>query len=258
MNSLQIAEHSGVQLLGPGDLLVTGSELWPPWLGNIELRLAAPAEIGLLGNDLLAAVYRWPRLIQGLYRSAGYQLQRLTAQLVICQLPRVEDRVMAMLWLLAESWGHVTPSGVRVPVALTHETLGALVGARRPTVTLALRKLTDEGALVPQESGWLLLDPPPQPVKGAPLVMPARLTGRPSKVWAAPAPRPALASAPADPSIAYAELRETVRRLTEQHQYDTEHTRERLGRVRRDRVRLMAVRKRIAQEALTRRRPPSS
>ena len=73
----------------------------------------------------------------------------MTVQLVICQLPRVEDRVLAVLWLLAESWGHVTPAGVRLPLALTHETLGALIGARRPTVTLALRKLTDDGTLVP-------------------------------------------------------------------------------------------------------------
>lgn len=45
-------------------------------------------------------------------------------------------------------------------MTLTHETLGSLVGSRRPTVTLALRKLTAEGALVAQESGWLLLEQP--------------------------------------------------------------------------------------------------
>ena len=65
-----------------------------------------------------------------------------------------------MLWLLAESWGHVTSSGVRLPVLLTHETLGALVGARRPTVTLALRNLVERGAIVHQYSGWLLLERP--------------------------------------------------------------------------------------------------
>jgi len=209
----------------------------------------------LFGNDLLAAAYRWPRLILGLYASIGSQLQRLTVQLVICQLPRVEDRVLAVLWLLAESWGHVTPAGVRLPLALTHETLGALIGARRPTVTLALRKLTDDGTLVPQDSGWLLLHSPAEPGAVSPKMVPLQSAEFRVGRWAT---APAIDSATApDPSLAYAELRETVRRLREQHRDDAEHTRERLRRVRTNRVRMAAMRKRIAQDALRRRRPPS-
>jgi CRP/FNR family transcriptional regulator, cyclic AMP receptor protein len=174
MSSLRIGERTGVHLLCPGDLLVPRNELWPTWLAELEFKTAAPVQLGLLGNDLLAAVYRWPRLLQGIYASLGDQLQRLTVQLVICQLPRVEDRILAMLWLLADSWGHVTPGGVRLGLALTHEMLGALVGARRPTVTLALRKLTDDGALVAQDPGWLLVAPPPLPAAAAPRVVSTR------------------------------------------------------------------------------------
>jgi hypothetical protein len=42
----------------------------------------------------------------------------------ITQLPRVDRRVLALLWQLAERWGRVTPSGVEVRLELTHETLG--------------------------------------------------------------------------------------------------------------------------------------
>jgi hypothetical protein len=254
MSSLRVGEQTGIHLLGPGDLLVPRSESWTTWLSEVGFRTAAPVHLGLFGNDLLAAAYRWPRLIQGLYRSIGEQLQRLTAQLVICQLPRVEDRVVAMLWLLAESWGHVTSGGVRLPLALTHETLGALIGARRPTVTLALRKLTDEGVLIAQDSGWLLLHPPPEPASGSPKIIPVQLTDLSAGRWAS---APGGVPVP-DISVAYAELRETVRRLREQHRTDAEDTRERLRRVRNDRVRMMALRKRIAQDVLRRRRPPSS
>jgi hypothetical protein len=52
-----------------------------------------------------------------------------------------------------------------LPLALTHETLGGLVGARRPTVTLALRELTERGALVHQSPGWLLLEAPLAPLE---------------------------------------------------------------------------------------------
>lgn len=163
MNAQQIGEQTGIQLLGPGDLLVQGSDPSPTWLSEVEFRAAGPLRLALFGNELLAATYRWPRLIQALYASIGNQIQRLGAQLVICQLPRVDERVLAMMWLLAESWGQVTPGGVRLPLTLTHETVGALVGARRPTVTLALRKLTREEAILHQDTGWMLLDPPPQP-----------------------------------------------------------------------------------------------
>jgi CRP/FNR family transcriptional regulator, cyclic AMP receptor protein len=263
MASLHVGEQVGTHLLGPADLLAPGSEVWPAWLAEVNLRAASPVKLGLLGNDLLAAVYRWPRIVQGLYAAMGDQLRRLTAQLVICQLPRVEDRIVAMLWLLAESWGQVTPGGVRVPLALTHETLGALVGSRRPTVSLALRKLTDEGALVPQDSGWLLLKAAPGPEKGAAPIGPVRLADFTTRRWApapapAPAPLPVPAPAPADPSSAYAELRDTVRRLRAQHQTDAQQTREQLIRARNNRARVAAMRNRIAQDAVKRRLPPSS
>jgi hypothetical protein len=255
MSSLRVGEQTGIHLLGPGDLLVPRSELWPTWVAEPDLRTAAPARLGLLGNDLLAAVYRWPRLLQGLYGSMGDQLQRLTVQLVICQLPRVEDRILAMLWLLADSWGHVTPGGVRVPLALTHETLGALVGARRPTVTLAMRKLTDDGGLVPQDPGWLLVSAPPLSGQPSHRIVPGPPAELPLGPWLASA---TAEHQPMDPSVAYAELRDTVRRLSAQHRSDQEATSEQLKRVRTERVRSVALRERIAKDALRRRRPPSS
>lgn len=254
VESLHVADQTGIHLLGPGDLLVPGGDMWPSWLADVESRAATPVKLGLFGNELLAAAYRWPRIIQGLYAAIGDQLRRLTAQLVICQLPRVEDRIMAMLWLLAESWGHVTPGGVRVPLALTHETLGALVGSRRPTVSLALRKLTEEGALVPQDSGWLLLQPAPEPQDGAAPIGPVQLADLAPGRWASSSP----SLPPPDPAVAYAELRDTVSRLREQHQFDARHMRDQLSRIQDDRARMLLARKRIAQDVLTRRRPPSS
>lgn len=252
MNTLVVGEQTGIQLLGPGDLLVPGSELWPDWLATFEFRANAPVRLGLFGNDLLAAAYRWPRVVQGLYVSIGEQLQRLTAQLVICQLPRVEDRLLAMLWLLSESWGQVTSAGVRLPLALTHETLGAMIGARRPTVTLALRRLTEDGAIVHQDTGWLLVQSPPLPAGAKPRILPADIPGVSPDRWTVPQP------SPDDPSATYAELLDAVRRLRERHALDREETRRQLTRARTARVRMSAIRQRIEEEAIRRRRPPSS
>jgi CRP/FNR family cyclic AMP-dependent transcriptional regulator len=251
VNTLRVGEQSGIQLLGPGDLLVPGSDLWPEWLAAVELQTATEVRLGLFGNELLAAAYRWPRVVQGLYMCIGDQLQRLTAQLVICQLPRVEDRLLAMMWLLSDSWGQVTSGGVRLPLALTHETLGAMIGARRPTVTLALRRLTEDGAIVHQDSGWLLVQSPPPPAGARPRILPSEIPKASLDEWGAPEPAP-------DPSVGYAELRAIVRHLREQHILEREQTRQRLSDARSARLRMSAIRKRIEEEAVRRRRPPSS
>ena len=215
-----------------------------------EFRAPASVRVALLGDEFLAVAQRAPHVIPALYECLADQMQRLNSQLVICQLPRVDERVLAILWLLAESWGHVTPGGVRLPLALTHETLGALIGARRPTVTLALRKLSENGSIVRQDSGWLLLEPPPGPA-GTPKELAPELAGVSLSHWA---PGPEFS----DPSVRYAFLRETVQQLREQHLYDREETRNQLKRIRTARVRMTATRERISREALTRRRPPSS
>jgi CRP/FNR family transcriptional regulator, cyclic AMP receptor protein len=250
MNSLRVGDQTGIQLLGPGDLLIEGSEPMPSWLRDADSRAAASVRLALFGNDLLAVALRWPRIIQGLYAGVADQLQRLTAQLVICQLPRVDERVLAMLWLLSESWGYVTPSGVRLPLALTHEMIGGLVGARRPTVTLALRKLVQDGAIVHQDSGWLLLEQPAQSAEPAPKIVPPQVEQPIAGPWAREQEE--------DRSAAYAELLDTVRRLRERHQFDRQVSRDQLNVIRTARVRMSATRQRIEADALRRRQPPSS
>ncbi len=251
VHALQIGDQSGIHLLGPGDVLLRGSEIPPPWLEDVAFRAPAPARLAVLSTDFLAVARRAPALIPALYECLADQMHRLTGQLVICQLPRVDQRVLAIMWLLAESWGQVTPGGVRLPLALTHETLGAMVGARRPTVTLALRKLSQQGAIVHQDAGWLLLEPPPAPVPGgATKVLPPEFAGVTMSRWAAEPEQ--------DPSIRYADLRDTVRQLRDQHRLDREQVREQLRRMHAARVRMTAARERISQDALKRRRPPSS
>jgi CRP/FNR family cyclic AMP-dependent transcriptional regulator len=69
----------------------------------------------------------------------------------------VDVRLLVMMWYLADRWVKVTPGGVNVPLRLTHQTLGRLVGAQRPSVTTALKQLAVEGLLTRAADGsWLL------------------------------------------------------------------------------------------------------
>jgi CRP-like cAMP-binding protein len=236
---LQIGAQPGLRLLGPGDLVTARPARQATPLGTAMCRAAQATQLALLGNDVLLAVRRSPRLLVGLQAAVAEQMERMGTQLVICQLPRVEDRILAMLWLLADCFGRVTPAGTTLPLSLTHELLGALVGARRPTVTLALGELAARGALVQQDRGWLLLEPPPPPVDAIhELEEPRVLEQMPSK-WAVDA-RPAW-----DPGQTLAALSETVGGLREQHLRIAEQVRERLSQTALAREQTVELRKRI-------------
>jgi len=160
MRRLVVGDQASLRLLGPGDVvgptLIARSML----LSDQGWRVAAAARLALLDREVLLATHRAPRLAAGLHARSVEQADRVAVLLAISQLRRVEDRVLALLWLLAESWGQVTAHGTALRLHLTHETIGGLIGARRSTVTLALGQLADEGAILRHERGWLLLKAP--------------------------------------------------------------------------------------------------
>jgi CRP/FNR family cyclic AMP-dependent transcriptional regulator len=146
------------ELVGPGDVVdlgAPGDEALVPVSGRWTT--AETALVAVLGDDLLPALRGWPSLAAALVGRAARRAARVEVQRGISQLPRVEDRLVALLGHLAERFGRVTGDGVVVPVGLTHEMLGRLVGARRPTVSLALKHLDHDGAVVRRGDGaWLL------------------------------------------------------------------------------------------------------
>ncbi|HYB26161.1 MAG TPA: helix-turn-helix domain-containing protein [Solirubrobacteraceae bacterium] len=150
--------------------------------------MPVPTRLVLLGDELLVAARRWPSIVSCLHTRMFEDSEDLVRQLAICQLPRVEDRIMAMMWLLAESWGRVTPAGIKLPLSLTHEVLGGLIGARRPTVTIALSKLAERGSLHRRGDEWLILEAPATPVSTEPKAPQLLLTAPAGSRWAAPDP----------------------------------------------------------------------
>jgi CRP-like cAMP-binding protein len=148
-----------LRLLGPGDL-VHGAPIAPGLLTPQQSYTAAlPTQLALLDDRFLQAVRHWPRLLTALVERTAEHHDATLIQLAISQQPRVEDRLVALLRAVAERWGFVDGRGVVVPLPLTHEALGRLIGARRPTVTLALKVLDQQGRLTRLDDGsWLLGD----------------------------------------------------------------------------------------------------
>lgn len=247
----RVGEQTALRLLGPGDVIALPGEWGLTVQREPALTAAAPTTIALFGDELLLAARRWPRMVAGLHVRIADQLQRVATQLTICQLPRVDQRLLAIMWLLAEYWGHVTSAGTRLPLSLTHDALGALVGARRPTVTLALGQLVERGAIVRQERGWLLLEapveaaePPPAPPEQEVLLQ------------APPSPWDGV-GLPQSDEEAHDQLVAAVKRLRQEHLASREVVVTRLAELALTRRRTAEVRQRIAAEALRRRQVPS-
>jgi CRP-like cAMP-binding protein len=90
--------------------------------------------------------------------------RRTAIALALSHLPRVEDRLHRLLWHLADRRGHVRADGIVLRLPVTQEQLGRLVGARRPTVSLALRSLRERGLVRRGDADeWVLANEPPVP-----------------------------------------------------------------------------------------------
>ena len=98
----------------------------------------------------------WPQIPRALLRRAGRRTRALNVQRAICAQPRLDVRLSLLLWHLAARWGKVEPGGIRVPVPLTHQLLGRLVGAERPSVSHALSRLAHAGLVTGHGDQWHL------------------------------------------------------------------------------------------------------
>jgi CRP-like cAMP-binding protein len=157
LRELLLAGSTATELLGPGDIVDhRGAE---DALLPTVARWSVPeaARVAILDDRLLAILRPWPGVGRILLDRAARRELRLSTHRAIAQLPRVDQRLLAFFGHLAERWGRVAAPGVIVPMQLTHETLGRLIGARRPTVSLALKEMAGSGLLERRNDGtWLL------------------------------------------------------------------------------------------------------
>jgi hypothetical protein len=150
------------QLLVPGALVLTGDSSTEFVSAKRRIAALVPSALAVMDHRFMPALVRWPELATVLRTKLADQHQDLAVQAAIVQLPRVEDRIVAFLWRMAERCGTVGTAGVRVPLQLTHERLGQCVGAQRSTVSLALTTLRERGVVNRDGDGsWILVGPPP-------------------------------------------------------------------------------------------------
>ena len=151
------------ELLGPGDVI-------RPWRVNdggslvqhsIRWSVLTAGRVAMLDRRFASRLVRYPEVNAVVIDRVVERALRLSLTQAISQLNRVDRRLLALFWHLAERWGRMTSDGVVVPMTLPHRVLGQLVGARRPTVSTALSRLAKDGEIVRRDDGtWLLRGSP--------------------------------------------------------------------------------------------------
>jgi hypothetical protein len=193
VRELELAGTLTADLLGPGDVVPPGTSSEPLLAPGEHWHVGAHATVAILDDRLRPALHAWPALSSRLIARGARQAARAAEQRAISQLPRVDLRIRALLWHLAGRWGRMGTMGVVLPLELTHGALGRLVGARRPTVTIALGELARDGSVVRRSDGSWVLRADSRPEGGREIHAPSRVLARlgPGAERRRPTPAPA-------------------------------------------------------------------
>jgi CRP/FNR family cyclic AMP-dependent transcriptional regulator len=165
---VRVGPQECMELLGAGDII-------RPWdvaddLASVRSvaswTVFEPTTLALIDERFIGRMCLWPAVVGAIAQRMMERARTLAFHLAVSHMIRVEQRLLVVLWHLADRWGRVTPDGVLLTLPLTHEMLARIVGARRPTVTSALRDLTAAGLVTRGDRrGWLLHGEPPSELR---------------------------------------------------------------------------------------------
>jgi hypothetical protein len=155
---VHVADRTATELLGAGDLIRPWDyDAHEPVPCQVVWRVLAAADAALLDDGFAERLRGWPALADALTGRVVQRAQALAVQQAIAAHPRVDMRVAMLLWHLAGRWGVIQGDGsIRIRLPLTHRLLGELVGAERPSVSVALGRLARSGLVSREGPDWCL------------------------------------------------------------------------------------------------------
>lgn len=158
----RVGERIAAELLGAGDLLAQpGREEQDELIGcEVSWRALTPARFAILDAAFADRARPWPVITHDLLARAQGRPRSLNVMRAIAAHPRLEVRLVMLFWHLASRWGRVEPGGIRLALPLTHQLLGRLIGAERPSVSHALTRLAAGGMLIGRGREWHLRGSP--------------------------------------------------------------------------------------------------
>ena len=157
LRETEVAGRACAHLICPGDVFDpwTHAEVAP--CGPAAYRVVDACRLAVLNGRFVRSAAPFPEILPALAERLIRQHEQTAALYALALLPRVDTRLIAFFWQLAQRFGRVSRDGVIIPLELTHRTLGELVGGRRPTISVALTELDEAGHLRRRpDGGWAL------------------------------------------------------------------------------------------------------
>jgi CRP/FNR family transcriptional regulator, cyclic AMP receptor protein len=160
-----LGQAVATELLGAGDVLrpwdePLGFHFIPP---ELNWRVFRTGRVAVIDERITSLIGARPELLVAFSSRLLRRVRSLAYLNAVSHLHTVEAKLHTLLWHLASTYGRVTPRGIRIPFRLTHEILGEIVGAQRPSITLAMSRLQEHGELGRDRTGWLLAGKPTAP-----------------------------------------------------------------------------------------------
>lgn len=160
---VRVGRGVSTELLGWGDVLRPWDEpcLWNLIPPELDWRVFRPTRLAVLDERITRLIGRRAELLIAFSSRLFRRARHAEYMMAVSHLQRVDQKVLATLWHMASTWGRVTPEGVYLPLRLTHEVLGEIIGAQRPSVTMAMQRLHQRGEVIrTQQGGYLLTGSP--------------------------------------------------------------------------------------------------
>jgi CRP/FNR family cyclic AMP-dependent transcriptional regulator len=146
------------ELLGPGDLLRPwqhdGEDVTLPF--DVQFRVLERARFAILDKEFAERAAPFTQVALALLGRSMQRSRTLAVNVAIVHYPQVRNRLLLMLWHLADRWGRVTPDGVRIPLRLRHHMIADLIAVRRPSASAGLQQLIREGLVQRDHAGLIL------------------------------------------------------------------------------------------------------
>ncbi|HET8672811.1 MAG TPA: Crp/Fnr family transcriptional regulator [Thermoleophilaceae bacterium] len=159
LRHMRVLGRATTQVLGAGDVLCPweGREEWLLLPSESSLEVVMPARIALLDDRFAERVRPWPEIAAALIGRVERRAESLALARTVGTYPRVDVRIVALLWDLAQRFGRVVEDEtVVLPLPLTHRVLARIVGCERQSVTSALGALRRDGLVERSDRGFML------------------------------------------------------------------------------------------------------
>lgn len=161
---VSVRDRCCAELVGAGDVLRPWDQADATFASvrhDFRWDVLREARVAVLDARVAAVLAGWPCVVSGLLARSLRRVRAMGLQYALTQVHGVDVRLHLVLWHLADRWGRMTPDGVVLALPLTHDLLGRMIGARRPSVTSALQRLDRDAVVQRGDDGtWLLRGTP--------------------------------------------------------------------------------------------------